>query len=329
MFQYADHARQPAPAKNLKRKRASASTAPPTEQDESEQEEVVSEDDAEFNEGAELQDSESDSDFKASEDVNDDGSSDEDYGTRKSPRKSFVPAISSDAGSDSEAEAQMIGLAIGLSKETLREEDGRRLGGSAGQSSSNTAAFRAAAAAESRRTSGSQTLELPEDFQDEVEMSDVSTDAEPLSSRGKGKGKGKGKSKAKGKSKVPVSKEKTMTMAQLRQERREQAKVRRKEKLLSQNYVRKEERALALKLGRKLTHAERTTVALHRSHPELRDVWENFEAYVKPCRTQKAEQPEELKIDLLPFQLESLHWMREQEKGEWHGGMLAVRPCCV
>jgi DNA repair protein RAD16 len=28
-------------------------------------------------------------------------------------------------------------------------------------------------------------------------------------------------------------------------------------------------------------------------------------------------------IKLLPFQLESLTWMRKQEEGEWCGGMLA------
>ena len=26
---------------------------------------------------------------------------------------------------------------------------------------------------------------------------------------------------------------------------------------------------------------------------------------------------------LLPFQLEGLHWMQEQERGPWKGGMLA------
>jgi DNA repair protein RAD16 len=28
-------------------------------------------------------------------------------------------------------------------------------------------------------------------------------------------------------------------------------------------------------------------------------------------------------VKLLPFQLESMTWMRKQEEGVWHGGMLA------
>ena len=37
----------------------------------------------------------------------------------------------------------------------------------------------------------------------------------------------------------------------------------------------------------------------------------------------KADQPPGLKATLLPFQRESLHWFKEQEKGIWSGGMLA------
>ena len=145
-------------------------------------------------------------------------------------------------------------------------------------------------------------------------MTTASEDEQPLSKKGKGKGKAK----------ASKAKPKTMSMTELRRIRREEAREARKDKRLTKNYVKQEERALARKLGRRLTHAERTTIALHRCHPELKTVWEDLESYIKPVRTQKAEQPEELKIDLLPFQLESLHWMREQEKGEWHGGMLAV-----
>lgn len=38
----------------------------------------------------------------------------------------------------------------------------------------------------------------------------------------------------------------------------------------------------------------------------------------------KAEQPSGLKATLLPFQQESLYWMRKQEFGPNSGGMLAV-----
>ena len=289
----------------MKRKRATAtSTATPTEQDESENEEIVSDDEVEFDEDAELD--ASDSDFEAPDEAEvDDESSDEDFVPRKSPRKNFVRKVASDVVSDSEEEAQMIGLAIDLSKETFKEE-GRRLGGSAG-ASSNVVALRANAA-ERRRSSGLQTAELGSDYEElDVAVSDLpSEDGTPLASNGKGKGK--------------ETQKKPMTKAEYRAYRREI----RREKRLTRNYVKQEEKALALKLGRRLTHAERTTLSLHRCHPELKNVWDDLETYVKPIRTQKAEQPEELKIDLLPFQLESLYWMREQEKGEYHGGMLAV-----
>jgi len=38
----------------------------------------------------------------------------------------------------------------------------------------------------------------------------------------------------------------------------------------------------------------------------------------------RAKRLKNLKLVLLPFQQESLHWMRLQEKGEWRCGMLAV-----
>jgi DNA repair protein RAD16 len=72
--------------------------------------------------------------------------------------------------------------------------------------------------------------------------------------------------------------------------------------------------------------AEKTTLALQRNHPELKDVWGNLEVKIAVATPQKAEQPANLKLTLLPFQQESLFWMRKQEKGIWHGGMLAVGP---
>ncbi|KII96015.1 hypothetical protein PLICRDRAFT_96348 [Plicaturopsis crispa FD-325 SS-3] len=87
--------------------------------------------------------------------------------------------------------------------------------------------------------------------------------------------------------------------------------------------TKKEEAALRKELGRKLTHAEKTTIALHKHHPELKHVWGNLEDSIPVVVPQKAEQPGNLKVTLLPFQRESLFWMREQEKGIWRGGMLA------
>ncbi|PIL36629.1 hypothetical protein GSI_00318 [Ganoderma sinense ZZ0214-1] len=77
------------------------------------------------------------------------------------------------------------------------------------------------------------------------------------------------------------------------------------------------------KLGRKLTYAEKSTLALRRHHPELRDVWGDLERDIEVVVPKKAEQAPNLKVQLLPFQLESLSWFKEQEKGIWSGGMLA------
>ncbi|TDL29103.1 hypothetical protein BD410DRAFT_710839 [Rickenella mellea] len=97
----------------------------------------------------------------------------------------------------------------------------------------------------------------------------------------------------------------------------------RQAKALERRANRTEELEYSRKLGRKLTWAEKSTVALHKHHPELRDVWGDLEAKIEIVVPQKAEQPADLRIPLLPFQLESLYWMRKQEEGIWRGGMLA------
>jgi hypothetical protein len=61
-----------------------------------------------------------------------------------------------------------------------------------------------------------------------------------------------------------------------------------------------------------------------RYHPELRTVWSDLEKDVPVVQPQKALQPANLKLRLLPFQLESLFWMKKQEQGFWRGGILAV-----
>ena len=71
--------------------------------------------------------------------------------------------------------------------------------------------------------------------------------------------------------------------------------------------------------------AERTALALNRHHPELKDIWGDVEANIPIIQPTMADQPANLKLTLLPFQRESLFWMRKQEQGECHGGMLAVR----
>ncbi|OAX40604.1 hypothetical protein K503DRAFT_687226 [Rhizopogon vinicolor AM-OR11-026] len=76
-------------------------------------------------------------------------------------------------------------------------------------------------------------------------------------------------------------------------------------------------------LGRRLTWAEKTSLALKKHHPELKNVWGDLESSIPIVVPDRARQPAGLKVLLLPFQLESLFWMREQENGIWHGGMLA------
>jgi len=73
-----------------------------------------------------------------------------------------------------------------------------------------------------------------------------------------------------------------------------------------------------------LTQAEKSTIQLHKHHPELRDAWGDLEAAVGTVEPQKAEQPSGLRVTLLPFQQESLYWMRNQEFGRYAGGLLAV-----
>ena len=70
--------------------------------------------------------------------------------------------------------------------------------------------------------------------------------------------------------------------------------------------------------------AEKATVALHKHHPELRDVWGDLERQKTIAVPQKADPPPGLKVTLLPFQRESLFWMKKQEKSIWHGGLLSL-----
>ncbi|KAI0034397.1 SNF2 family N-terminal domain-containing protein [Vararia minispora EC-137] len=94
-------------------------------------------------------------------------------------------------------------------------------------------------------------------------------------------------------------------------------------RLKHRNPLRHDELCLSQKLGRKLTWAEKTTVALQLFHPELRDAWGDLEANLKIITPVRAEQPSGLRVTLLPFQQESLYWMRKQELGPYAGGLLA------
>lgn len=74
--------------------------------------------------------------------------------------------------------------------------------------------------------------------------------------------------------------------------------------------------------GEKLTWWQKNDLALRKHHPELEIVWDNLRLMPVP-KPHKAVQPALLTMALLPFQLEGLFWMQNQEKGPWQGGMLA------
>jgi len=69
---------------------------------------------------------------------------------------------------------------------------------------------------------------------------------------------------------------------------------------------------------------EKTTAQLHLFHPELKTCWGDLKKSISIVTPIKAEQPKNLRATLLPFQQESLYWMKKQECGPWRGGILAV-----
>ncbi|WWC93088.1 uncharacterized protein L201_008053 [Kwoniella dendrophila CBS 6074] len=112
---------------------------------------------------------------------------------------------------------------------------------------------------------------------------------------------------------------KQMSLRKMREKARQARK--RAEELAAPR--KKKERELSKKLGRKLTNGERNLVALGMNHPELEDVWGDLKANVEPVKPVTMEAHRSLKLTLLPFQKESLYWMKKQEEGPWKGGMLA------
>ncbi|KZT74470.1 hypothetical protein DAEQUDRAFT_660154 [Daedalea quercina L-15889] len=185
---------------------------------------------------------------------------------------------------------------------------------SAGASSSkqrppvNSAAALRAVAAERR---------LAKERGDASSIDSVSDNVGPNSEDELAVAKGKGKSKASAAlmNLVDTSEPRIMTLA----ERRRIRKMQRMEK----SEVKKEEQRMRSRLGRKLTHAEKSTIALQIHHPELKDVWGDLERGIAIVEPKKLDPPAGIKVTLLPFQQESLYWMKEQEKGPWKGGMLA------
>ncbi|EMD41151.1 hypothetical protein CERSUDRAFT_131728 [Gelatoporia subvermispora B] len=229
-------------------------------------------------------------------------------------------------------EAVMVDAAIQESFQTAHAEASTRAGlSSAGAGSSRgrapvskAVALRAAAAerrlARARRQAAGEdednddadVIVIP-DSEDEAVLSDGSEDI-PLA-------KGKGKARARGK-KVTIADTtapRVMSMLELKEQRKEQ----RRKARLARKATDEAERELIQKLGRKLTYAEKSTIALQRNHPELKDVWGDLEKDIEVVTPQRLPQPASLKVTLLPFQQESMHWMKEQENGVWKGGILA------
>ncbi|KAL7409269.1 SNF2 family N-terminal domain-containing protein [Mrakia frigida] len=97
----------------------------------------------------------------------------------------------------------------------------------------------------------------------------------------------------------------------------EQKTVRDKQAALKRQIAKREGKA------RKLTQGEKNKIALEEYHPELRTLWGDLEAEIPIIVPHQSPPPPGLKLQLLPFQKESLDWMKKQELGVWKGGMLA------
>lgn len=221
---------------------------------------------------------------------------------------------------------------------------GRGKTGAPQNSRASMAALRALAA--EKRAGTSQKVDDSQawgsDSEPEAELSSDNLDDSEDSDAGKtkkGKAAKKGKGKASSKAPAATGGKKYQTLAQMRAQRRE-------EKLLAKIAaapIKHEERLKKKELGRNLTHvsltplssrsrvadvttnrqAEKTTVALYFYHPELRTVWGDLEEDIPIHKPERSPQPPGFKATLLPFQQESVSWMRKQENGPWAGGVLA------
>ncbi|KAJ3903907.1 SNF2 family N-terminal domain-containing protein [Lentinula edodes] len=289
--------------------------APPIDDENSETEGGLDYDDAKS-----LVDSNSSgSEFVASEGEEDDIDEEEELvmpKARSSPVKKRVPstAISLDGNnSDEDGDTVMLAAAIQLSRQTYRNTNGA---GPSSDTQVNAKAALMAAAAERRLADHARTgVDVDDsvmdfdsainDFDNLSALSGSDSDSEPLAKK-KSKGKKHTKSKSKSKKyKLGIEEPELMTWLQARREQK------------------REQRELSKKLGRKLTNAEKATLALHKHHPELKNVWGDLKAKIQVVKPAECQQPAGIKLTLLPFQRESLHWMKKQEEGPWKGGMLA------
>ncbi|KAF7969408.1 hypothetical protein HWV62_27403 [Athelia sp. TMB] len=309
--------KKPAPVKTKSKGKCKARQSPELDVEELPEGAIVSEnDELEFDEQASVQESDiSESEFEASDEESDVAPA---SAARKSPRKRALPDSDFELDNDSEDEQIMLDAAIQESLQSARQT--RNATAAVGSSSSgpristNPAAALRAAAAERRLARSNQDIEINESLLDDELTALSSSDDEPLAKKQAAKAKGKKAVTVRDTSKVMITSF-SEKRAQTRDKRRADNNAKRANK--------QEEKELMKQLGRKLTHAEKATIALYKHHPDLKDVWGDVEENIAVVKPTKAEQPANLKVTLLPFQQESLHWMREQEKGIWSGGMLA------
>lgn len=72
---------------------------------------------------------------------------------------------------------------------------------------------------------------------------------------------------------------------------------------------------------KKENRAKKERAKLENAHPEIKTMWDELDAL--PCITkEEAPQPSTISRRLKGFQLEGLHWMRQQEQTRWKGGLL-------
>ncbi|KZT20664.1 hypothetical protein NEOLEDRAFT_1227175 [Neolentinus lepideus HHB14362 ss-1] len=254
-----------------------------------------------------------DSDEDKQPDEPQDISESDDSGSEFEMSDDDMSALEDGSTDDEEDETILVDEAIRQSLQTSNTDIATAgAGPSSGSRPGNARAALIAAAAE-RRLAAPKDQDVDDSVPDELDVLSEEED-EPLYKKGKKK---QTKKSSKKKNSTFASDLLTLGDYEERREARRRAKAER-------NMLKVEENKLRYKLGgRKLTHAEKTAVALSLFHPELKDAWGDFEKKVAVVRPEKAEQPANLKAQLLPFQLESLYWMRKQEKGQYAGGMLA------
>lgn len=103
---------------------------------------------------------------------------------------------------------------------------------------------------------------------------------------------------------------------------KEKAKKIKKQKMQRAREKKKRKMLEKKRLNARMTYHEKTTKTLYDLHPELKKVFKKLES-LNPVKNVRGVQPAGLNIQLLPFQLEGLHWLVAQENSHFQGGILA------